>query len=260
MNLEELFHKIVEGEREKYINDSNEKDNKLEEIKSIFNSSKLKFVITFASYISPSQLELFHYKSDGTLEDNSYITRLQIAYGRSKKNIETDVKLKNDRWMMFEELFKNSDFFTDKRMRERDPQLYDTMIGNYLNDKEKEELKPNLINSGFSGVMQQFVDSERISKRKHQSNDNIMKLYEEVVIKGNIKLLDNEDIIEEEKEDEKNSNKEFLRNEFLNIMKQRFINGEDSQFFDYDSYKIKDKKKFNDIMERDLEDSYFDED
>uniref|UniRef100_A0A0N5BGH7 DUF2052 domain-containing protein n=1 Tax=Strongyloides papillosus TaxID=174720 RepID=A0A0N5BGH7_STREA len=258
MSLEELFHQIVENEMEKCDDDIKNKDDKLREIKKLYEGSKLKFIITFSSYISPSQFELFYHKSDGSKEDDSYVMRMKVAYEKAKKNNGVNVSVRNDRWMMYEELSTTTDFFSDKKMRERDPQLYDTMIGKYLNDVEKEGLKPNPINSGFSGVMQQFNDSERISQRKVRCS-NIKELYEEVVINGNVSLLEEDDRIPQE-EDNNDSDKEFLRNEFLNIMKQRFINGEDTEFFDYNSYKIKGNKKINRIKEQDLEDSYFEED
>lgn len=48
---------------------------------------------------------------------------------------------------------------------------------------------------------------------------------------------------------------DLLKGEFMSIMERRFLNGEDSEFFDYSKTEVDDK-----IREQDLEDAYFDKD
>ena len=48
---------------------------------------------------------------------------------------------------------------------------------------------------------------------------------------------------------------ELMRTELVSIMEQRFLAGEDTEFFDYESR----NPELDKIRERDLEDAYFDD-
>uniref|UniRef100_A0A0N4ZDJ5 DUF2052 domain-containing protein n=1 Tax=Parastrongyloides trichosuri TaxID=131310 RepID=A0A0N4ZDJ5_PARTI len=264
MSLDDLFNRITNevGKDKNGSTTISDKEEKLlpSHLKELYRRSKLKFIVTYKEFITPNDLKLFYVKENGEMEDDNYISRINVAH--SKKNIDNeDVEVKNGRWIMYENLCTNSDFFSNRSMREREPDLFDSMVGRFLSDYEKDEIKPSPINNGFSGVMTQFVDSEIICERKGR-NDDMMKLYEEVVIKGNVKALDGEDEKSNTSKDvEKNEDdKEFLRTEFLTIMRNRFINGDDKEYFDYSSYKLDDKKKINRMKEIDIEEDYFNDD
>lgn len=51
-------------------------------------------------------------------------------------------------------------------MREREPLLFDKMIGRFLPDEDQIHLRPTIENESLSGVFMQFEDSQIISNRR----------------------------------------------------------------------------------------------
>lgn len=51
-------------------------------------------------------------------------------------------------------------------MREREPLLFDKMIGRFLPEEEQFYLRPTIENESLSGVFMQFEDSQIISNRR----------------------------------------------------------------------------------------------
>lgn len=51
-------------------------------------------------------------------------------------------------------------------MREREPLLFDKMVGRFLPEAEQIYLRPTVENESFSGVLMQFEDSQIISDRR----------------------------------------------------------------------------------------------
>lgn len=68
-------------------------------------------------------------------------------------------------------------------MREREPLLFDKMIGRFLPEEEQIYLRPTIENESLSGVFMQFEDSQIISNRRtaHLNDWNdflkVMNLY-----------------------------------------------------------------------------------
>lgn len=59
-------------------------------------------------------------------------------------------------------------------------------------------------------------------------------------------------------EDAEEYPQELMKAELVSLMEQRFLAGEDAEFYDYD--KERTNAELDKIRERDLEDAYFDED
>ncbi|EFO27246.2 hypothetical protein LOAG_01249 [Loa loa] len=209
-----------------------------------------------------------------------------------------DVRLRNQRYAELLRLKRETDYFSDKKMREREPLLFDKMIGRFLPEEEQIHLRPTIENESLSGVLMQFEDSQIISNRRtahlNEWNDflkydreNMSKFGDlvqharsrfcEEMESGNdeMKSEDGYEVInddskptsshkmEEEMASEssdENHDKEELRADFIDHMEQRFLRGDDTEFYDYSIIDNVMTKEYEQMHDRDLEDAYFEND
>ncbi|VBB31351.1 unnamed protein product [Acanthocheilonema viteae] len=220
------------------------------------------------------------------------IERCKDMDAKKRKN----VKLRNQRYAELLRLKRETDYFSNKKMREREPLLFDKMIGRFLPEEEQIYLRPTIENESLSGVFMQFEDSQIISNRRTahlndwndflkddrknvskfgdlvqharsrfcegmESDNDEMKSdnsYDEI---GNPKPTSSrkmeEDITSESDEEH---DQEQLRADFIDHMEQRFLRGDDTEFFDYSLIDNVMTKEYEQMYDRDLEDSYFEND
>ncbi|VDM42074.1 unnamed protein product [Toxocara canis] len=209
-----------------------------------------------------------------------------------------------------ERLKKESDYFSYAKMREREPLLFDKMVGRFLPEEEQIYLRPVVENESLSGVFMQFEDSQIISDRRkthlekwnevfkkcgsstaeeaktlgnlarhagtreyadEDEEENIEQMEgssdegEREIKKGALKGEKNGELkreeTEESSEEDEDRDEEQMKADFMDHMEQRFLRGEDTEFFDYS--KVDDKpfsREFEKMHNQDLEDAYFDSD
>uniref|UniRef100_A0A914HJ64 CCD97-like C-terminal domain-containing protein n=1 Tax=Globodera rostochiensis TaxID=31243 RepID=A0A914HJ64_GLORO len=283
------------------------------------------FLERYHQYIEAEFISLF----DGTECEEFYLDWIKR---QAQKGSKRNQLIKNRRYLAMQELRREGSYFSNEKMREREPYLFDMMVERYLDDNEKMQLRPTVEvsesnESGFSKLLTQFDATQRVLGSdgadrfmNHVENRTVEADEEEKAIDSDFKMeFDSSDeegremeqsrILEEgakhrhcakndgsvlmrrfrdrdaalklKTEDEKTREalsimhvskkqeanptglmREQLYAEFVSLMEQRFLDGEDIQFFDYSQvdaghgiYKCKADDR---ILEQDMEDAYFD--
>ena len=185
-------------------------------------------------------------------------------------------------------LIEDGKYFSDHEMNERNPLLYEQMIGQYLTDEEKEDLeKERRANDNqqrplSSFFMNQLENNQIEKKRSEQAaseyfdfqDDSNQDYMNEVERK---KEDEDEDEDEEEEEEERydvedddndpdnhnkpsisEEDKQELRKNFTYSMYEQFLKGNDIDYFDYNQIDDNDDYDPMDLINQDAEDSYFD--
>uniref|UniRef100_A0A915Q0G6 CCD97-like C-terminal domain-containing protein n=1 Tax=Setaria digitata TaxID=48799 RepID=A0A915Q0G6_9BILA len=211
-----------------------------------------------------------------------------------------DVKLRNQRYAELQRLKRETDYFSNKKMREREPLLFDKMIGRFLPEEEQIHLRPTVENESLSGVFMQFEDSQIISNRRtahlKEWNDFLRFDREEKSKFGNLVQHASSRFCEELECDDNNETKcadglgeavdgdckptssyskeeemilesseedcdqDQLRADFIDHMEQRFLRGDDTEFYDYSLVDKGMMKEYEQMCDRDLEEAYFEND
>ena len=71
--------------------------------------------------------------------EKDYVTNhyLQLISARVDSKIpgsQEDIKNKNQRYLQLLKLKEDGEYFSNEKMRQRDPVLFDAMVGNFLDD------------------------------------------------------------------------------------------------------------------------------
>ncbi|XP_069765254.1 coiled-coil domain-containing protein 97 [Narcine bancroftii] len=227
-------------------------DQKLSIVKELFYCKPVVFLERFHKIIKEEHLICFSHLA-GNYEVAFYCN--EVRKSSMKKSARTNVR--NKRYAALQQLIKDGEYFSDEQMRTRDPLLYEQYIRQYMT--EEELLAENSKNLG--GAM--------------SLSDLLMNTYQEKIVQERLQwqqereeACEEEEEDDEEEEDSPESNaaewvpsddeKVMLRDEFVSRMHQRFLDGEDGDF-DYSA--VDDNPDFDnlDIVNRDEEERYFDE-
>ncbi|KAK6107706.1 hypothetical protein QQG55_29275 [Brugia pahangi] len=209
-----------------------------------------------------------------------------------------NIRLRNQRYAELMRLKRETDYFSDKKMREREPLLFDKMIGRFLPEEEQLYLRPTIENDSLSGVFMQFEDSQIISNRRNAhlnewneflkyDRENVSK-FGDLVQHARSRFCDEMESANDETKSEDGSeqvandneptssrkteeeiisessdedhDQEQLRADFIDHMEQRFLRGDDTEFYDYSVIDNVMTKEYELMCDRDLEDAYFEND
>uniref|UniRef100_A0A9L0SFV5 Coiled-coil domain containing 97 n=1 Tax=Equus caballus TaxID=9796 RepID=A0A9L0SFV5_HORSE len=161
-------------------------------------------------------------------------------------------RLRNRRYAALRELIQGGEYFSDEQMRFRAPLLYEQYIGQYLTQEELSARapahqppkpgSPGTPACPLSDLLLQSYQERELQQRLLQQQEEEEACLEE----------------EEEEEDSDEEERLILREEFTSRMHQRFLDGKDGDF-DYST--VDDNPDFDnlDIVARDEEERYFDE-
>ncbi|KAM7538448.1 hypothetical protein Aperf_G00000070410 [Anoplocephala perfoliata] len=146
-------------------------------------------------------------------------------------------------------------FFSHEAMRERDPVLWERMVGRHLTNTERRSLLGHQYES-FSGMLlSQLLESEQMSERQPHDTEGEEEEEDE-------NEPDEDDMVDRDrwrsKKNEASVRRDRALQEFREMMHSRFLAGQDSSF-NYDA--IDNDVTLDDEMEergRDAEDTYFD--
>uniref|UniRef100_A0AC34F110 CCD97-like C-terminal domain-containing protein n=1 Tax=Panagrolaimus sp. ES5 TaxID=591445 RepID=A0AC34F110_9BILA len=333
---------------------------KYEMLKELYSRNHGIFLQRYHTFISPCFKELF---DDNDYVTNYYLQRISARMDAKKPDSQEETKAKNERYLQLLKLKEEGTYFSNEKMRERDPLLFEVMVGRFLNDDEKISLRPTVDRpeGTWSHMLQQFEDAENVSRRrkrqlenewampcssketarfmshagariasldnlesveglddkdeealratypKHCAKDDIdsiMKKFRktnfqqqqpheedkegekpkpstkwgelngtsaegfnksrlkdednDIEFGNNVGEIDEDEDIIAAAEDAEEYPQELMRAELVSLMEQRFLAGEDAEFYDYE--KESSNVELDKIRERDLEDAYFDED
>ncbi|XP_006901015.1 PREDICTED: coiled-coil domain-containing protein 97 [Elephantulus edwardii] len=178
--------------------------------------------------------------------------------------------LRNRRYAALRELIQGGEYFSDEQMRFRAPLLYEQYIGRYLTQEE--------LSARARAPAPQPPKSGSPSTPACPLSDLLLQSYQEWEVQQRLlQQREEEEACLEEEEEEDDSNEEddsssrdseawvpdseerlILREEFTSRMHQRFLDGKDGDF-DYST--VDDNPDFDnlDIVARDEEERYFDE-
>lgn len=139
-------------------------------------------------------------------------------------------------------------YFSEDAMKQRDPLLHYNLIGKYEKPGVRKAYLQNREIPLYEKLIKAEIDHEDELKRKEQSRIDF-------------ELLENEDSLEDSLNASKDTPEMIEENnkEFFKIMKARFINGEDAEFFNYDDIETNIQYDLSKEMEQDEEDIFFEE-
>ncbi|XP_028652936.1 coiled-coil domain-containing protein 97 isoform X1 [Erpetoichthys calabaricus] len=232
---------------------------KLGILNELYHSKPLIFLERYYRHLQPEHLTCFQHLA-GSYEVEFYCA--EIHRNNSQKNSRT--RIKNKRYAALQGLIREGEYFSDERMRSRDPLLYEQCIGQYLTDDE---------------MMEQ---NARSMSESRCLSDVLLSSYQEQLIQRKMELqqereegAEEEEEEEEEDDDEENEQdgpagsmetewvptaeeKVMLREEFISRMHQRFLDGEDR---DFNYSEVDDNPEYDnlEIVNQDAEERYFDE-
>ena len=274
--LKETILQIIVQEKEAFLKNQqrNEDDLSSEQkhllAEQLLNKNPSQFLFQYGKFLDNQMLKYFQ-------ESNKDDDKINLQIENFKKL--NDAKLskaivKNRRFEALNRLISNGEYFSDSQMQIRNPLLFEQMVGRYMNDQERDEVAiENLLERhekiSFSSFLMEQIEKSHIEKKRLKQEEYENSLIEEEDSESDEEedeTEQNEENEENEQETEPNeryikidsNEKNMLREEFKKIMYEKFLSGEDAEYFDYS--KVDSNVEFDSKVEddRDEEDKYFD--
>ena len=247
-------------------------EEKCDVLTKLLQSSSGAFLMRFGSLLDEEDLNQFG--DCGDYEVKFRVERLRKALGSKAKGRV----VRNRRYECLQYLMENTDYFSDRQMRDRNPLLFESYVGQYLTEGEETAMDFDETEASLSAHImkkmemdrreellkqqkqyeeEQLQESDSDSDSSTTSSDHgrkdINRRFEDTSKSqylGSLKL--DRDPLKAEKE------KRMLRQELLRTMQLRFLNGEDK---DFDYTKVDSNEQYDslDIREKDEQEAYFDE-
>ncbi|RVE69266.1 hypothetical protein OJAV_G00076000 [Oryzias javanicus] len=233
-----------------------------QELLQQFRSRPLVFLERYHACLKPEHLPAFsHVSSDPRAQHYSKVV-LTRAAGCTNRT-----RVRNHRYAALRALQKEGKYFSEDEMRRREPLLYEQYIGQYLTDEEVIERSQEAMSDG--------VEEGQGAPGSGTGGlaNLLLNSYQERLIQNRLQEeQEREDGAQEEEEDEEEDDdtqqkewepsdeeKALLREEFVSQMHQRFLDGKDKEF-NYSEVDENPDYDNLDIVNRDAEEKYFDED
>ncbi|ELT95464.1 hypothetical protein CAPTEDRAFT_157459 [Capitella teleta] len=209
------------------------------------------FLSRFGKYLLEKELAYFP-SGDYTIDFHMSQIRRQRLSSKSE--------VKNRRYEAMKQMTAQGEYFSDEEMKRREPLLYEQMVGQYLSEDEIQS-KVDKTDLRFSSILMSHLeitqDNELYKTQKATEDDDLEQM------KPEDSESEEESELESEEEDgrPKISDKERarLKGEFLLLMQQRFMAGDD-EHFDYSHVDSNEAYDCMDLVNQDAEEKYFDED
>ncbi|XP_017272053.1 coiled-coil domain-containing protein 97 [Kryptolebias marmoratus] len=227
-----------------------------------YRSRPLVFLERYHAHLKPEHLPAFaHLRSDPRAQHYSRVVRTRAS------GCGCRTRVRNQRYAALRALQKEGQYFSEEQMRMREPLLYEQYIGQYLTDEEVLERSQE----AMLGGAEEGSGGGSAGGLAHL----LLNSYQERLIQDRLQEeQDREDAAQEEEEEDDEEDavrvqqkeweptteeKALLREEFISQMHQRFLDGKDK---DFNYSEVDDNPDYDnlDIVSRDAEDKYFDED
>ncbi|XP_017132658.1 coiled-coil domain-containing protein 97 [Drosophila elegans] len=260
--------------------------------REVFEKNRENFLIRFGGYLNVRQLGSFQdlavkepIKPDENLEEMC----LLLEDFRRKLSTRS-VSIKNRRYHAMQQLLDKGEYFSEHEMMQRAPDLYQELVGQYLTEAEKKARDSyDVRNTSFSGILMHTLEKKQrdeLLEETQQENEKEVEAKSEPIPSADFEVPvacrkqwggfeDDEPIAcstsrnAEARVPANIANistpefynpgeRELLRNEFLSMMKERFLSGEDK---DFDYTAVDDNALLDDLkqIEQDEEDAYFED-
>lgn len=209
-------------------------------VENLLHSNKSLFLQRYGQYLDAKALTFF---------SNDNCEEVQIQLGILQAKIKSKNKLlRNRRFQALQDLLKEGTYFSNTEIQSRNPYLFEQMIGRYMNEQERREFQnsnyhQNYDQIGFSSYLLETARQVYLENRIVQTKESQY-------------IDDSSGDDSEEINDEK---KDSLRQEFLKIMIENFLAGEDREYFNYEKVDNNEEYDLSREFEYDQEDRYFEE-
>ncbi|XP_059617134.1 coiled-coil domain-containing protein 97 [Phlebotomus argentipes] len=245
------------------------RDEKEEIVKSLWNKKDSLFLDRFGKFID--QENLVYFEEKGLTGDEEYIVRQQLERLR-KWHKNRGVEVRNRRYAAMQKMIaENSSYFTETEMMNREPLLYDQLVGQFLTEQEKRS-RDNRDSSSLLNVLMNGIEDDEYSERlKQEKNDQEEDSSSSSDASNRSDCNPRGRLWGEFAEDQPSSStsrqsqrkamtsseRDLLRQEFMGIMYTNFLQGTDKDF-DYSAVDNNPDYDNDAICSRDEEEKYFD--
>lgn len=273
--------------------------------KSIYEQNRQTFLRRFGSYMTQEHLKSFARLaiSDGSkpLKQEESYEEMQYMLHDFERRLKTRCKdIKNRRYARMQQLIKQGEYFSELEMMKRQPELYQELVGQYLNEDEKKQRDGyDVRNTSFSGILMHSLEQQQRDEALAAAEASLEKENPEIELEskqaaefeaiseaipssfrqqwGN---FENEPVVAcsssknsamSSKTNDKRQSKprkepkfitagerDILRQEFLGIVYEQFLAGEDK---DFDYTQVDEDSQLDDLQQlnQDKEDEYFEQ-
>lgn len=252
-----------------------------------YSKSRKNFLIRFGNYMNEQQLNDIQQL---TIQENENMDDINLLLEDLKRKLHTrNVSVKNRRYNAMQNLLQKGEYFSEHEMMQRAPELYQELVGQYLTEAEKKARDSyDVRNTSFSGILMHTLEQKQRDELLQQVEPSLEPTTQsssassavdcevpEVCRKQWGGFDDDEPVACSTSRNTSAASssavnvgriitpeyynpgeRELLRNEFMGLMKERFLSGKDSDF-DYSA--VDDNVQLDDLqqIERDEEDAYF---
>ncbi|KAM6965941.1 coiled-coil domain-containing protein 97 [Tautogolabrus adspersus] len=230
-----------------------------DELLQQYKSRPLVFLERYHAYLKPQDLCAFaHVCSDDRVQHYSKVIQRRAAACTNR------TRVRNQRYAALRALQREGQYFSEEQMRMREPLLYEQYIGQYLTDEEVLERSQEAMQDDAQGA-----PAGGAGGLAHL----LLNSYQERLIQNRLQEEQEREDGAQEEEDEEGEEcppqqkgwepspeeKALLREEFISQMHQHFLDGKDR---DFNYSEVDENPDYDnlDIVSRDAEDKYFDED
>ena len=221
---------------------------------SLLRTKPGSFLMRFGSLLDGSDLSYIESVATVDYEVEYRLKVLRKQLGLSLKSRRKQVQ--NRRYQYLQHLMENSSYFSEEEMRNRNPLLYEEYIGQYMTTEEKDDLDMgDRSDVTLSGLILKKMEIDKRRDLYHwQQELESSQLEESDSDESDEEDMDmNEDHVEIDSEQ-----REQYREDYLRAMQLSFLNGEDKDF-DYSKVDVSEAFDPLDMLGRDAEDAYFDD-
>ncbi|XP_052864535.1 coiled-coil domain-containing protein 97 [Anopheles cruzii] len=268
-------------------------------LRQVLSKSHGTFLSRFGLFMQEDHLRYFEqdeqtlaYSPDERYEIDHHLERI-----RRLKNGGRAVDVRNRRYAALLKLCQDGSYFSEQEMMQREPLLYDQLVGQYMTEREKRERDASVpLPRSVVSIIYNQIDKDQAQETLHQQEQEECRQEASAKVSGGWLEESNRhsrpnspgfprpqwgnfDDEEEsrlemrlqerhKKARERQSTpahlmtadeRQLLRDEFNGIMYARFIAGEDKEF---DYSQVDDSLEYDDldIVEQDEQEKYFDDD
>ncbi|XP_076608745.1 coiled-coil domain-containing protein 97 [Chaetodon auriga] len=231
-----------------------------EELLNQYRSRPLVFLERYHAFLKPHNLPAFaHVCSDPRAQHYSKVIQRRAGACTNR------TRVRNQRYAALRALQREGRYFSEEQMRMREPLLYEQYIGQYLTDEEVLERSQEAMQgtaqeaqaggtTGLAHLLLSSYQEQLIQNRLHEEQEREEGAQEEDEDED-----DDDHSVQQQEGEPTPQEKALLREEFISQMHQRFLEGKDK---DFDYSEVDENPDYDnlDIVSRDAEDKYFDED
>uniref|UniRef100_A0A182NUC7 DUF2052 domain-containing protein n=1 Tax=Anopheles dirus TaxID=7168 RepID=A0A182NUC7_9DIPT len=262
-------------------------------LRDVLNKSHCTFLSRFGCFMHDGHLRYFEqaeqtlaYSPDERYEVDHHLERI-----RRLRNGGRAVEVRNRRYAALQRMCTDGTYFSETEMMQRDPLLYEQLVGQFMTEREKRERDASVpVPRSVVGILFNQIDKEQAKEtlQKLETEECNQESFSEDRTRsrpsspgfpraqwGNFDDEEESRLAARRQEHQKRTRqrqlalppahlvtageRDLLRDEFIGIMHARFIDGEEGEF---DYTQVDDSLEYDDlkIVERDEQERYFDED